>query len=58
VDQSKKHAAGWISFYWGQTPEELEAKSAKTLGEAIQRDWLKLFKRRAQQWEGEAPAEP
>lgn len=34
--------AGWISFYWGQTPEELAAE--KTLTAAIVREWLKLFR--------------
>lgn len=34
-------AAGWISFYWGQTPADL-AKS-KSIGDAIQRDWLQRF---------------
>lgn len=29
---------GWISFYWGETPDELEAK--KTIPAAILREWL------------------
>jgi hypothetical protein len=29
---------GWISFYWGETPEELEKK--KTIPAAILKDWL------------------
>ena len=47
VDDSKQHADGWISFYWGQTLEQLESKRAKTFGEAIQQQWLELFKKRA-----------
>jgi hypothetical protein len=47
VDESKKHADGWISFYWGQTIEELKSKEAKTFGEFLQRDWLLLFEKRA-----------
>jgi hypothetical protein len=47
VDESKKHADGWISFYWGQTPEELKLKEAKTFGDAIQREWLLLIEKRA-----------
>ena len=23
IDESKKHACGWIGFYWGKPPEEL-----------------------------------
>ena len=33
--------AGWVSFYWGQTPDELA--DGKTIGEAITREWLKVF---------------
>jgi hypothetical protein len=33
--------SGWVSFYWGQTPEELAA--GKTIGEAMIREWLRLF---------------
>jgi WD40 repeat protein len=29
---------GWISFYWGETPEELESK--KTIPAAILKEWL------------------
>jgi hypothetical protein len=46
VDESKKHAVGWISFYWGQTLEELKSKEAKTFGETLQRQWLELFRKR------------
>jgi hypothetical protein len=45
VDRSKKHARGWISFYWGQTPKDLEG--TKNFGEAFQRQWLLLFQERA-----------
>jgi hypothetical protein len=45
-DESKKHAVGWISFYWGQTLEELKSKEAKTFGETLQRQWLELFRKR------------
>lgn len=34
-------AAGWISFYWGQTPADLA--ESKSIGDAIQRDWLQRF---------------
>jgi hypothetical protein len=45
IDASKKHACGWISFYWGKPPEELR-RSGK-IGDAILADWLTRFERRA-----------
>lgn len=47
LDRSKQHAAGWIGFYWGQTPDEL--RNAKTIGEALTLQWLELFQRKANQ---------
>jgi hypothetical protein len=41
IGRSKRYAAGWIGFYWGQTPAEL-SKSTKT-GDALTAAWLKLF---------------
>lgn len=38
---SRGSSSGWISFYWGQTPDEL--KAGKTIGEALQRAWLGEF---------------
>ncbi len=32
---------GWISFYWGQTPDELDQE--KTIGAAITASWLRKF---------------
>ena len=45
IDRSKKHASGWIGFYWGRTPEEL--RDTTNIGEAITREWLELFRKRA-----------
>lgn len=45
LDESRNHAAGWIGFYWGQTPAELRQK--KTIGAAITAGWLELFQKRA-----------
>jgi hypothetical protein len=39
--ESRGTAAGWIGFYWGQTPAELS--HPKTLSEAITAEWLKIF---------------
>ena len=42
IDASKKHADGWIGFYWGQTPEEL--KSSTQPVDVTTRGWLDMFK--------------
>jgi hypothetical protein len=41
IGRSKQYAAGWIGFYWGQTPAELSG-SAK-MGDVLTLAWLKLF---------------
>jgi len=41
IDESKSVASGWISFYWGKTPEE--CRKGGTIGEAIMANWLELF---------------
>ena len=43
IEGSKKHAAGWIGFYWGVPPEEL--RKGKTIGEAITLQWLEYFEK-------------
>lgn len=45
IERSKQQATGWIGFYWGQTPAELEQGS--TIGEALTLGWLKLFQEKA-----------
>jgi len=45
LTQADGVAAGWIGFYWGQTPRELE--KAEGIGPAITLDWLRLFQRLA-----------
>ena len=45
IDKSKKDAAGWIGFFWGRTPEDL--KDARTLGDAVTRDWLEFFRQKS-----------
>ncbi|HVK10202.1 MAG TPA: DUF6807 family protein [Gemmataceae bacterium] len=44
IARSGKDAAGWISFYWGKTPEELRA--SKGIAEAITLQWLELMEKR------------
>jgi hypothetical protein len=41
IDGSKKHAAGWIGFYWGQTPDEY--RKGGTMRDATVLKWLELF---------------
>jgi Cellulase (glycosyl hydrolase family 5) len=41
IEGSRKYAAGWIGFYWGQTPAELS--KSKSIGDALMAAWLKLF---------------
>ena len=51
IDKSDKDAAGWIGFFWGQTPDEL--KNSKTLGDAMTRNWLEFFHKKAKAMRGE-----
>lgn len=41
IDQSRKHAAGWIGFYWGKTPDEY--RQGSTIRDALMLGWLELF---------------
>jgi hypothetical protein len=45
IDGSKKHAAGWIGFYWGKPPEEL--RRSKSISDALTLGWLELFEKKA-----------
>jgi hypothetical protein len=41
MDAVREIASGWISFYWGKTPEEYSR--GKTIGDAIMLEWLRFF---------------
>jgi hypothetical protein len=41
--RAKPHAAGWISFYWGKTPEE--CRQSKQPVDALVLRWLEWFQR-------------
>lgn len=41
IERSKKHAAGWIGFYWGKPPDEL--RKSKTIPDALMLGWLEFF---------------
>jgi hypothetical protein len=45
IEGSRKHAAGWIGFYWGKPPEEL--RRSKTIPNALTLGWLELLERKA-----------
>ena len=42
LGRTKKHAAGWVGFYWGKTREEL--KGSKTISDALTLGWLEIFR--------------
>lgn len=44
VDRSRGIAAGWISFYWGEDPEQCEASG--TVSGAMIAAWLRAFRRK------------
>jgi hypothetical protein len=45
IEGSRKHAVGWLGFYWGKPPEEL--RRSKAISDALTLGWLELFQRRA-----------
>jgi len=53
IEASKKHAAGWIGFYWGKTPEEL--RRSKTIPDALTLGWLELFETKAKALQKQRP---
>jgi len=53
IDRSKKHASGWIGFYWGKTPGEY--RQGSTIRDAIVLSWLELFQEKQKQVVAESP---
>jgi hypothetical protein len=47
IDESRQYAAGWIGFYWGQTPDQL--RPATTIPQAMTLGWLELFQAKTPQ---------
>lgn len=45
MEASDAEVAGWISFYWGKTPEEM--RKPTTIAEALTCQWLEAFAARA-----------
>ncbi|MBI4600592.1 MAG: cellulase family glycosylhydrolase [Planctomycetes bacterium] len=54
LERSREHAAGWIGFYWGKTPEE--CRSSGTIVDAIVLSWLELFRAEAPRITSTPPA--
>jgi hypothetical protein len=48
VERSRGVAAGWIGFYWGQTPEELDATTS--MADGIVLSWLEFFEEGAKEY--------
>jgi hypothetical protein len=45
IEGSRATASGWIGFYWGKTPEELQRSD--TIADALTKGWLDYFRRAA-----------
>ena len=45
IEQSRKHSAGCIGFYWGQMPDEL--RKSTTIGDWMTLGWLEFFEQKA-----------
>jgi hypothetical protein len=43
IDGSKGHACGWLGFYWGRPPEELQR--SREIGDVLMLAWLEFFQR-------------
>jgi hypothetical protein len=43
LTRSREHAAGWVGFYWGETPAELRRKA--DIPSAMMLNWLEIFQR-------------
>lgn len=53
IDQSRPVASGWISFYWGKTPDEY--RKSGTIQDAIVLSWLELFEKKTKQLGSQGP---
>jgi Cellulase (glycosyl hydrolase family 5) len=47
IEASRKHAAGWIGFYWGTPPEEL--RRSRAISDVMTLGWLELFEKRGKE---------
>jgi hypothetical protein len=44
IERTRDLCDGWISFYWGTPPEQLEALEEPSMAEAITAEWLRRFR--------------
>jgi len=44
LDDSRQHAAGWMGFYWGKTPEE--CRRSNQIRDVLMLGWLELFQKK------------
>lgn len=44
IERTRDLCDGWISFYWGTPPEQLEALDDPSMAEAITAEWLRRFR--------------
>src|SRR5262245_40393016 len=49
IDRSRKHACGWVGFYWGKPPEQL--RKSKAIPDALMLAWLELSQKKAKDFE-------
>ncbi|GIW96797.1 MAG: hypothetical protein KatS3mg111_0130 [Pirellulaceae bacterium] len=45
IDHADPFVAGWLGFYWGKSPDELQPP--QTIGDAITHQWLTFFQAKA-----------
>ncbi len=46
IEASRKDAAGWLGFYWGKAPAELDPKAS--IQDALMKMWLEYFRAHAE----------
>lgn len=49
IQQSRSHVDGWVSFYWGETADQLRQKPNGGFAAAITAAWLERFQKLAQE---------
>ncbi len=56
IRRSRMDAGGWISFYWGKTPEEYDKEPG--IKAALTGGWLRHFNALREEMLGSTPTEP
>ncbi|TWU41960.1 cellulase family glycosylhydrolase [Novipirellula artificiosorum] len=55
IEKSSAFTDGWISFYWGQTAEQLRNTDPKNIAHALTASWLDCFEQHSQSRESQIP---